>query len=89
MADSDVSLPRTILGVVGLVGYAATGVLYVGSGLVMPFPLAMWALWFVGIWPLALVFRRRRAWTPAVAVGAFVVWAAILSAGTWLFGWSA
>jgi len=71
--------------------YVMVGWLYLGSGLVMPYPwvFLMWAVWLAGLVVLLRIFRRARAWTPAVAVGALAFWVIVIQTGSWIFGWTA
>ena len=71
--------------------YFAVGFLYLGSGLLMPYPwvFGMWAVWLVGLFVLARVFEESRLWTPAVAIGALITWVVVVQTGSWLFGWTA
>ncbi|MGI9648575.1 MAG: hypothetical protein ACR2OI_08665 [Acidimicrobiia bacterium] len=80
-----------VLGVVGVGLYLCLGVLYLGAGLVMPYPwaFAMWVVWFGGLIVLARVFASRRLWTPAVAVAGLALWVVTVLAGEQLFGWTA
>ncbi len=80
-----------VLGALALVFYLLVGWLYLGSGLVMPYPWAygMWAIWVGGLYVLLRVFRRSPLWTPVVPVAAVVVWVTIVQLGSWLFGWTA
>jgi hypothetical protein len=80
-----------ILGIIGIALYALVGVLYLASGLVMPYPwvFGMWALWIGGFVVVARVFSQSRVWTPAVAVVAVGLWVIIVQLGSWLFGWTA
>jgi hypothetical protein len=80
-----------VLGVIGIALYVLVGVLYVASGLVMPYPwvFGMWALWLGGFFVLAKVFSASRPWTPAVPVAAAAVWVIIVQLGSWLFDWTA
>ena len=79
------------LGVTGLVLYLLVGILYLASGLVVDYPwvFGFWALWVAGFAPLAIVFRRSSAWTPAVPALALVVWVVLVQLGSWIFGWTA
>ena len=79
------------LGMIGMGLYLLLGVLYLGSGLVMPYPWAfgMWALWLAGFAILARVFSRLRVWTPAVPVAGLALWVIIVLLGEQLFGWTA
>ena len=80
-----------VLGVVGIALYLAVGFLYLGSGLVMPYPwvFLMWAGWLTGLLVLVRVFQESPLWTPAVAVGALLIWVVVVQTGSWLFGWTA
>ncbi|MDH3606307.1 MAG: hypothetical protein OER12_04865 [Acidimicrobiia bacterium] len=63
---------NTVLALLGIGLYVAVGVLYIASGLVMPYPwvFGMWALWLVG-WVLVVrVVQASPPWTSAVAVAA-------------------
>lgn len=82
---------NTVLGIVGIGLYLAVGILYVASGLVMPYPwvFGMWALWLAG-WVLVIrVVQATPVWTPIVAVGAVGLWVIIVQLGSWLFDWTA
>ncbi|HJQ77722.1 MAG TPA: hypothetical protein VJ948_10755 [Acidimicrobiia bacterium] len=81
----------TVIGVLGLVLYLATGFLYLTSGLVVPFPwlMILWLVWLAGIYPLVRIFQRRRAWTPLLAVAALAFWWIYLALGESLLGWTA
>ena len=81
----------TSLGIVGLGLYVAVGLPYIASGLVMPYPwvFGMWALWGAGWFLVIRVFGQAPPWTPAVAVGALVLWIIIVQLGSWLFDWTA
>lgn len=81
----------TVLGVIGLTLYLATGFLYLTSGLVVPFPwlIALWLIWVTGIYPLVRTFQRRRAWTPLVALAAVAFWWIYLALGGALLDWTA
>ena len=85
------STGETVLGVLGIVLYAATGLVYVSSGLVVPAPwlFGLWVVWAAGIWLLVRVFRRARAWTPLVAVGAVAFWWVYVTIGEAALGWTA
>lgn len=76
--------------VAGFVLLAPVGLLYLGSGLVVPAPWvpAVWAVW-VALAAGAVAFRRRPAVVLALPVVAVALWLAILSAGSALFGWTA
>jgi hypothetical protein len=80
-----------VLGLVGILLYLLVGVLYLGSGLVMPYPwvFGMWALWIGGLIVLLRLFQGSRPWTPLVAAGALILWVVIVQLGSWLFNWTA
>jgi hypothetical protein len=84
-------LVTALLGVSGILLYAMVGWLYLGSGLVMPYPwvFGMWAIWVGGLFALVKVVKRYPAWTPLVPVAAFAAWVAIIQLGSLLFGWTA
>jgi hypothetical protein len=76
---------------VGIAAHVATVFLYLASGLVAPlagvlFLLAGWAVLLV----TAIRLRRSRPWlaavTPLASIG---FWAAVLTFGNWVFGWTA
>ena len=76
---------------VGVAAHVGTVFLYLASPLVAPlagvlFLLAGWALLLFG----AIRLRRRRPWlvllTPVVSIG---FWAAVLTFGDWVLGWTA
>ena len=74
-----------------MVLYIAIGWLYLGTGLVVPFPwyFVMWIAWLGGLIVLSRVFRARPALTVLVPIGALVLWVTYVQVGSWLFGWSA
>lgn len=84
--------PRKLLLVLpGVILYFLVGWLYLGSGLLIPFPwyIGMWAIWIGGLWGLVRVMRRSPVWTPAVAVLALVLWATVVWLGDVFLGWTA
>ena len=85
------SATANVLGIVGIVAYAATGLLYLASGLMVPVPwiVVLWVIWFAGLYGLVSVFRSRRHWTPLVAVAAAVFWWLFVTVGEILLGWTA
>jgi hypothetical protein len=85
------SVTATVLGIVGIVAYAATGILYLGSGLIVPGPwiVVLWAIWIAGLYFVVTLFRQHRPWTPVIAVGAAAFWWLFVTVGESLFGWSA
>jgi hypothetical protein len=82
---------RRALGLFGSVLYLIVGWLYLGSGLVMPYPwvFVMWALWIAGLAVLARVLQRSPAWTPIVPLAAVIIWVTVVQLGDWLLGWTA
>ena len=78
-------------GVIGIGAYLMAGGLYLGSGLVVPYPWAywLWAVWIGGVSVLVSVFRRSPIWTPIVPIAAVVLWVTVVQIGHWLFGWTA
>ena len=85
------SLISALFGIIGILLYAITGWLYLGTGLVVPYPwvFGMWAIWVAGVLVLVRVVKLSPAWTPAVPVAAIVVWVTLVQLGSWLFGWTA
>jgi hypothetical protein len=85
------SVAANVLGIVGIVAYAATGILYLASGLIVPGPwiIVLWAIWIVGLYLVVTLFRQHRLWTPVIAVGAAALWWLFVTVGESLFGWSA
>ncbi|HEU4894576.1 MAG TPA: hypothetical protein VFT85_01965 [Acidimicrobiia bacterium] len=85
------STTANVLGVIGVVAYAATGFLYLTSGLVVPVPwiAVLWVIWLAGLYWLVRTFRRRRRWTPVVPIAAVVLWWLFVTIGGTLFGWTA
>ena len=75
MTSGNVSRGATISGVIGIALNLVVGCFYLSSGLMVPGPwlFILWGIWLAGIYPLVSVFRRRRVWTPVVAVAAIVV----------------
>ena len=77
--------------ILGIAAHVAAIFLYLTSGLVAPlagvlFLLAGWAVLLVG----AIRLRASRPWlvalTPVASIG---FWAAVLTFGSWVFGWTA
>lgn len=87
----DTSVTANLLGVLGLVAYGATGILYLAGGLLVPGPwiVVLWATWLAGLYGLVRVFRDRRRWTPLVAIFAAIFWWLFVTIGESLFGWTA
>jgi len=85
------SVAANVLGIVGIVAYAATGILYLASGLIVPGPwiIVLWAIWIAGMYLVVTLFRQHRLWTPVIAVGAAALWWLFVTVGESLFGWSA
>ena len=91
MTDTTYGTGATALGIIGLVLYAATGILFLSSGLVVPGPwlFILWGLWLAGIWLVVGVFRNRRPLTALVAIGAVAFWWVFVTLGEALLGWTA
>lgn len=91
MSEAQSTAGASVLGVIGVVLYAATGLVYASSGLMVPLPwlIGLWAVWAFGAWLVWRVFRRARAWTPLVALGALAFWWAYLTIGENALGWTA
>jgi hypothetical protein len=91
MSEAKPGTGATALGVIGIVLYAATGIVYLSSGLVVPAValIVLWAVWIAGIVALVWTWRTRRSWTPLVAVGIAAFWWIYLTVGEAQFGWSA
>ena len=76
---------------IGIAAHVATVFLYLASGLVAPlagvlFLLAGWAVLLVG----AIRLRLSRPWLAAVTpVASIGFWAAVLTFGDWVLGWTA
>lgn len=89
--SSSYRMGATISGIIGVILYAATGFLYLTSGLVVPAPwlFLLWAVWLVGAYFVGVVFRTARPWSPLLAVAAIAVWGIFLTVGATLFDWTA
>lgn len=83
--------PRVVAAVALAALVAVFGLLYLPAGLVAPLwaVAGLWVAWVVmaglGLW----WFRRRPWWVPGLPVLAVLVWAAVVSAGEALLGWTA
>jgi hypothetical protein len=90
-AKPPTSATANVLGIIGILAYGATGVLYLAGGLVVPGPwiVVLWAIWLAGLFALVRVFRDRRPWTPLVALVAAVFWWLFVTVGEGLLGWTA
>lgn len=90
MSEAQATTGEAVLGVIGIVLYAATGLVYASSGLMVPLPwlIFLWVVWLVGAWVLWLVFRRARGWTILVPLGALAFWWAYLTIGEAALGWT-
>ena len=91
MGDPKDSRLAQTAAVAGIAAHVLTVFLYLASGLLAPlagvlFLLAGWVVLLVG----AVRLRRPRPWlaalTPAVSIA---FWAAVLTFGNWVFGWTA
>lgn len=80
-----------VLPILGLGLYTATGWLYLGTPLVVPYPwvLGFWLAWIGGGAAAVRVARRRPRWTPVVAGAAIACWVMAVALGGWLLGWTA
>jgi hypothetical protein len=89
-APPDKSVTANLLGIVGLVAYAATGILYLASGLLVPGPwiVVLWVIWIAGLYLTVRLFRDARHWTPVVAVAAANFWWLFVTLGENMFGWT-
>ncbi len=80
-----------VAGTAGVVSYLAVGVLYFGSGLVVPelvvYPL--WAIWVLGLVATIRLAARRPWWSLLTPPAALVFWVGFVQTGSWLFGWTA
>lgn len=91
MSETTPTAAANVLGVIGLVLYAATAILYLASGLIVPLPglVVLWVIWLAGIALLIWVWRNWRLYTPLVAAAAAIFWWAYVTVGESLFGWTA
>ncbi|MGI8793791.1 MAG: hypothetical protein ACR2H3_11545 [Acidimicrobiales bacterium] len=57
----------------------------------MPAPwfVWLWLVWIAAAGLLVQVARTRPLWTPAVPVGALVLWVTVVQFGDWFLGWTA
>ena len=91
MGDPEPSNLARGAAIAGITLHVATIFLYLASGLVAPlagvlFLLAGWVLLLVA----AIRMRERRPWLAALAPAASIgFWAAVLTFGDWVFGWTA
>lgn len=91
MAEPEPSTLARTAAAVGIAAHVATVFLYLASGLLAPlagvlFLLAGWAVLLV----LAIRLRRPRPWVAALApVASIGFWAAVLTFGDWVLGWTA
>lgn len=85
------STGATVLGIVGLVAYAFTGLVFVSSGLVVPAPwlFVLWAAWLAGVYLAIRLFVTRRPWTLMAAVAVAAFWWVFVTVGEAMFGWTA
>lgn len=91
MTDHDTPRPAQVAAVIGIAGHMATVLLYLASPLVAP--LAGVLFLFAG-WCALLVaaarLRRRRPWLVVLTpVASIAFWAAVLTFGDWVLGWTA
>ena len=82
---------RSVLVVVAAVGQVLVGVLYLASGLVVPYPwvFGMWALWVGWSGVLLQIARSATIWSPLVPVASLATWVLIVLMGERVLGWTA
>lgn len=79
-----------MLGVISGLAHLGPGFLMLVSGLLAP----LWAVvgmllgWALLAWLLVTLVRRRSWWTPAVPVGALLLWVTVITLGENLLGWT-
>jgi hypothetical protein len=85
------SVVRRVLVALGLLGYVATGFVYVAAGLVVPGPwlVVLIVIWLVGLWFVAVHTARRSWWVVASGPLALAFWWGYVTLGELLFGWTA
>lgn len=85
------SAGRRALVILGLLGYIATGFLYLISGLVIPigFLILLLAFWLVGLWITATYVARWSWWVLASGPLALVFWWGYVTLGDVFLGWTA
>lgn len=84
-------MTHSVAATLGIVAHVATVFLYLASGLVAP--LAGVLFLFVGWAGLLIAAVRLRATRPWLVlltpVASIAFWAAVLTFGSWVFGWTA
>jgi hypothetical protein len=91
MVDPHASRPAQIAAIAGIAAHVLTVFFYLASGLLAPlagvlFLLAGWVVLLVA----AIRLRRPRPWLAALAPAASIAfWAAVLTFGNRVFGWTA
>jgi hypothetical protein len=90
-ANQAPSATANVLGIIGILAYGATGLLYLAGGLLVPgqWIVVLWAIWLAGLFALVRVFRNLRSWTPLVAIVAAIFWWLFVTVGESLLGWTA
>lgn len=85
------SAGRRTLVMLGLLGYIATGFVYLISGLVVPigFLILLLAFWLVGLWITATYVARWSWWVLASGPLALSFWWAYVTLGGAFLGWTA
>lgn len=68
---------------VGVVPYAASGLLAPALGIVV-----LYAGWLVGLWATIRLYRVRSHWSLAMTPAALVYWWTVLTLGESLLGWT-
>ena len=91
MVVSTLQFKDRLAGTVGVVLYLPVGVLFLGSGLVVPQPVAyaLWAIWAAGLVATVRLAVRTPLWSLAAAPAAVIFWVGFVQAGSWLFDWTA
>ena len=88
---SVLQLKERLVRTAGVLSYLVVGVLYFGSGLVVPQPVVypLWAIWVLGLVATVRLAARRPPWSLVAAPAALVFWVGFVQTGSWLFGWTA
>lgn len=84
-------LTDRLAGATGVGLYLAVGVLYLGSGLVVPQSVAyaLWAIWVLGLITTIRAVVRSPLRSLFAAPAALAFWIGFVQLGSWLFGWTA
>ena len=90
-AAADRSIGR-MAGIAAIVIYLAVGVVpYAASGLLAPAMgiVVLYAGWVIGLWITFRLFQNRSFWSLAMPPAALVYWWTVLTLGESLLGWTA